>query len=262
MATVLSLAGFHGYAAADELRIGGTGSGLGTIQLLGAAFAATHPDIKIKIVPNLGSSGGIQAVTSGAIDLGVASRPLKEGELKQGAREFEYGRTPFVFAVALKSRVTETTLTQLAAIYAGRQVQWPDGTPIRLVLRPTSDSDSDNVRNMSPALGQALALAEKRPGVRISLTDQEAADDLERIPGSIGPTSLSLILAEQRKLRALTLDGKEPTAMHLASGAYPYVKRLFLVTGSKSPAAANLFLAFIQTAAGHKVLADTGHWIP
>lgn len=256
------LCGFHGIASADELRIGGTGAALGTMQVLAKAFNVKHPEMQIKIVPNLGSVGGIQAVASGAIDLAVSSRPLKEDELKLGATDFEYGRTPFVIAVGMKSSITEITRAQLAAIYAGQLVIWPDGSAIRLVLRPASDSDSEMVRNFSPEIRQALLLAEKRPGIRIPVTDQEAADDLEKIPGAMGSTTLALILSEQRKLRALKLDGKEPAAIHLASGAYPYFKRLFLVMGSKRPAAASVFLAFVQSPAGRKVLQDTGHWVP
>jgi phosphate transport system substrate-binding protein len=262
VAVALLLCAVPGIAGADELRIGGTGAALGTMQLLGEAFGARHPDIKIRIVPSLGSAGGIQAIASAAIDLAVTSRPLKQDELKLGTSELEYGRTPFVFAVNMKSRITETTLAQLAKIYAGEQVKWPDGSVIRPVLRPASDIDSEMVRNLSPEIGQAHALAMKRPGVRISNTDQEAAEDLEKIAGAIGPTTLSLILTEDRKLRALKIDGKEPTAKNLASGAYPYFKRLFLVMGNQRPAAAHLFIAFVLSPAGHKVLAEHGHWVP
>ena len=261
-ATALLLCGFHGIACADELRIGGTGSALGTMRLLGTAFGAGHPEIVVKVVPNLGSAGSIQAVAHGAIDLAVTSRPMKQDELKLGARELEYGRTPFVFAVSTKSGITETTLAQLAAIYAGRQAKWPDGGDIRPILRPAGDSDSDMVKSLSPEIAQAHALAEKRPGIRISNTDQDAADDLEQIPGAIGPTSLALILTEDRKLRALKLDGKEPTAKNLASGAYPYAKRLFMVMRNMRSAPANLFVAFVQSPAGRKVLVEQGHWVP
>lgn len=261
-ATALLLCGLHASAGADELRIGGTGSALGTMQLLAEAFAAGRPDIKIKIVRSLGSAGGIHAVASAAIDVAVSSRPLTESELRLGVREFEYGRSPFVFAVGAKSTIVETTLTQLAAIYAGQQATWPDGGPVRLVLRPASDSDSETIRSLSAEMAAALTLAGKRPGIRIAVTDQEAADDLERIPGAIGPATLSLILSERRKLRALKLDGKDPTPTNLASGAYPYFKRLFVVTESRRPVVAGQFVAFVQSPAGRKILTDTGHWVP
>lgn len=256
------LAGFPGGAAAEELRIGGTGSALGTMQLLARQFGASHPDIRVKIVPSLGSGGGIKAVAAGAIDLAVSSRPIDAAERMLGIAESEYGRTPFVLAVSSKSAVTAITVAQLADIYAGRLETWPDGSPVRPLLRPANDADTVLLSNISPEVRLGLALAAKRPGIRLSLTDQDAADDLERIPGAIGPTSLSLILSERRQLRALRLDGKAPTADNLASGAYPYFKRMFLVTGVKRSAAAETFIALVHSPAGRKLLADHGHWIP
>ncbi|MDO8597716.1 MAG: substrate-binding domain-containing protein [Sulfuricaulis sp.] len=255
------LPGYSGSADADELKIGGTGAALGTMRLLADAFRVKNPEVRIVMVPSLGSGGGIKAVAGGAIGLAVTSRPMNENESKLGITQIEYGRTPFVFAVSTKSRVTAITRGELAGIYAGKMVKWPDGTPVRIVLRPVSDIDTDIIRNISPETRQGLTAAEKRPGVQFSVNDQDAADDLEKIPGAIGPTSLALILSEKRALRALKLDGKEPTPGNAASGAYPYYKRLFLTTAAKRPAAVERFIAFVQSPAGRKILAGNGHWI-
>ncbi len=58
-------------AAAEQIKIGGSGAALGTVRLLAQEFGAQNPDIGITIVPNLGSSGGVKAVTAGAIGLGA-----------------------------------------------------------------------------------------------------------------------------------------------------------------------------------------------
>lgn len=249
-------------AAAEEFRVGGTGTALGTMQLLAAEFMAGNPDIRVTTVPSLGSGGSIKAVVAGAIGLAVTSRPMNENERKLGIVETEYARTPFVFAVSTKSKVTEITSRELADIYAGRRVTWADGSPVRIVLRPASDIDTDIVKNISPALRQGLAAAEARPGVQFAVNDQNAANDLEKIPGAIGPSTLALIVSEKRALRALKLDGREPTLTNAASGAYPHYKRLFLVTGAKRSAAVERFIAFVQSPAGRKILAGNGHWTP
>lgn len=251
-----------GALAADTLKIGGTGSALGTMRLLGDAFTAKNPDIQVTIVPSLGSGGGIKAVASGAIALAVTSRSMNDADRKLGVTESEYGRTPFVFAVSAKSSVSAITRKEIADIYAGRMSKWPDGSPVRIVLRPASDIDTDILKSLSPEIKEALAVAEKRPGVQISVNDQDAADDLQRIPGVIGPSSLALILSEKRALTALMLDGKDPTPQNIASGVYPYFKRLFFVTGAKRSAAVERFIAFVRSPAGRKILADHGHWIP
>jgi phosphate transport system substrate-binding protein len=118
------------------------------------------------------------------------------------------------------------------------------------------------VKNISPEIRRGLAAAEARPGVRFSVNDQDAANDLENIPGAIGPVSVALIVSEHRALRALKLDGREPTTINAASGAYPYHKRLFLVTGAKRSAAVERFVAFVQSPAGRKILASNGQWNP
>jgi phosphate transport system substrate-binding protein len=254
---------FSGNAsAAAEIKIGGTGAALGSMQLLAAEFSATNPDIRVTTVPSLGSGGSIKAVLAGAIGLAVTSRAMNEGERKLGAVEMEYARTPLVFAVSTKSRVNAISSGELADIYAGKMVSWADGSPVRIVLRPASDIDTEMVQNISPTIRLGLAAAETRPGVQFSVNDQDAANDLERIPGAIGPSSLALILSERRALRALKLDGREPTPMSAASGAYPYYKRLFFVTGAKPSVAVERFIAFVHSPAGRKILTSNGQWIP
>jgi phosphate transport system substrate-binding protein len=139
--------------------------------------------------------------------------------------------------------------------------QWPDGTPIRLVLRPVGDADSDLVKEISPAMRAAHTLAEQRPGMLFSVTDQETADDMEKIPGALGPSTMALLLSEKRALRALPLDGVEPDAGALASGRYPLVKTMYVVIDAKPSPVVQDFMAFIRSPAGKQILMRTGHWV-
>jgi phosphate transport system substrate-binding protein len=264
MALVLALlAGAPGgEALADEIRIGGTGTSLGTVQLLAEAFRKDNPGIAVRILPNLGSTGGIKAAIQGAADIGLSSRALKDSERAAGASEIEYGRTPFVFAVSGRSKARAVTLGQVVDMYAGKTRAWPDGSPVRLVLRPDSDADTEYTAKLSGSMQAALWAAHKRPGVTVSITDQDAADDLEKIPGAVGTSSLAVILSEGRALRALMLDGVEPTVRNLSMGLYPHYKRLYFVTRARPSIAAQRFIAFAQSDAGRRILARTGHWVP
>ena len=250
-----------GHASAEEIRIGGNGGSLATMQLLGEAYAKAHPGTRIVVLPSLGSSGGVKAVLSGAIQVGASARPLKDEEARAGGVALEYGRTPFVFATAASNKSTGVTIGELVDIYSGKIDRWPDGTRIRLVLRPIGDSDSDMIKSLSPAMRDALTEAEKRKGMAFAVTDQEAADRLEKIPGALGPSTLAQILTEKRSLKALKLGEIEPTAKTLADGRYPYHKRLFVVTAVNSPPSARQFAAFVQSAPAREILARTGHWV-
>jgi phosphate transport system substrate-binding protein len=249
-------------AAAEEIRIGGTGNALGTMRLLADTFRMQNPDMQVTVLPSMGSSGAIKAVPKGALDIGLSARPLTEEERKLGVISVEYARTPLVFVVSKKTGVWALTLDQIADIYSGKLVGFPDGTQIRPVLRPIGEDITLQIKHMSPALDKALSAAEQRPGMPFAATDQEAADKAESIPGALSATTLSLINSENRQLRALTLNGVEPTASNGASGKYPHVRAFFLITQSDPSAAVKGFIAFMRSPAGREILIRAGNWIP
>lgn len=247
--------------AADEIKIGGNGNSLGTMRLLADAFDKQNPDMKVTVLPSIGTSGAIKAVPKGALDIGLSSRPLTEEERKLGTISIEYARTVLVFAVATKTKVSELTLDQIADIYGGKMVNWPDGSQIRPVMRQTGDDNSRQIKNISPALDKALSAAEQRPGMPFATNDQEAVDKTESVPGALVVTTLSQINSEHRPLRALTLDGVEPTVSNGVSGKYPYVRRMFVITQPDPSAVVKRFIAFIQSPAGREILIHAGNWI-
>jgi phosphate transport system substrate-binding protein len=246
---------------AQEIKIGGTGAALGTMQLLAQAYAKNRADAKITVLPSMGSGGGIKAVLAGAIQIGVSTRPVSEAEIKGGAVAIEYGRTPFVFATAAANKVTGITTQNLVDFYAGKVDEWPDGSKLRLVLRPIGDSDSETIKAMSPAMREAKAAAELRKGMVFTVTDQETASAIEKVSGALGPSTLALLISEKRALKALTLDGVVPSAQTIANGSYPLAKQLLIVTGPKTPPEAQAFVAFVQSAAGREILQQSGHWV-
>lgn len=251
-----------GAAAATEIKIGGTGNALGTMQLLGDAYSRKYPDVKVTVLRSLGSSGALLAVPQRVIDIGLSSRTLTEEERSKDLTATEYARTPTVLAVAPKNKATGLTHAQLANLYTGQLAQWPDGITIRPVLRQPGDDNTRQLRALSPAMEQALVVAEKRPGLPYAMTDQEAADKIESVPGAIGVSTLALILSERRQMRSLTLDGVEPTVQNGASGRYPMVKHFFFITQSVPSPAVQQFISFVRSPTGRDILTQTGHWLP
>jgi phosphate transport system substrate-binding protein len=251
-----------GAAGAESFRIGGTGAALGTMRVLGEEFRKTRPGLDVEVLPSLGSAGGIRAVLAGAIDIGVASRPLTPEELAAGAVQTPVGSTPFVFAVAATSKVTALSSAELVDIYAGTRTRWPDGSPIRLVLRSPSGAEIALLYGISPQMRQAHMLAEKRPGLLTTATDQENADALESIPGAIGVIGFAQLVSEKRSLHALQIDGVAPSPAALREGSYRLSVPLFLVTGARLSSRAREFIAFLHSAAGTALLTRNGYFVP
>lgn len=248
-------------ARAQAPRIGGTGSALGTMRLMADAMAkqGSIPG-GLTIVPNLGSSGAMRALQAGAIDAALISRQLKPEETAAGLVGFEYGRSPFAF-VSSKSSVKNITSATVADILSGRTTSWPDGQPVRFVMRPQSDGDNIYLASMSPEIEKALKIAHQRPGMVMAPTDQEAADETERLPGSLGANTLALVLSEHRKLNVIALNGVVPSAKALATGAYPYFKPLLIVTRGAPSGALLQFVEYIKSPQGRAILEANGHFV-
>jgi phosphate transport system substrate-binding protein len=115
---------------------------------------------------------------------------------------------------------------------------------------------------LSEDLRKAIVEAEKRAGMVMAITDGEAVDLIERIPGALGTTTLGHIMTQRRAIRPLPLDGVEPTAENAMLGKYPLHKRFYVIVRQPPSAAAQSFVRFLQSPAAQDILQKNGHWIP
>jgi phosphate transport system substrate-binding protein len=237
---------------AADLTVGGTGAATELLRRLGDAFSK-QGEAQVDVVPSLGSSGGIRALADGVLDVAVSGRPLKPAEVKQGMAVPLVLRTLFIFATS-NAKPNGLTMSQLADAYATLNPVWADGTPIKIVLRPPSDSDSDLMAQLFPGLGSAVERARKRPDVPVAATDQDNLDVAEQLPGSLSASTLTQILLEKRKLRAIAINGVEPTLDNFERGDYPYGKKLYFVVPAKPTPVAERFIAFLRSAEGRAIL--------
>lgn len=178
-----------------------------------------------------------------------------------GLTQVEFARTPFVFGTPVTNSVRRISLKEVVDIYDGRMQTWPDGTKLRLVLRPDGDSDTALLRSISEGLRRASIEAAKRPGMQMAITDLDSAESLEKIPGAFGTTTLSQIVVQKKALRPLVLDGVAPTVENAASGRYPFHKRYYVVVREPASPAAREFVAFVRSPLAQGLLSRTGHWI-
>jgi hypothetical protein len=85
ISSVAPNAGFAGDAV--TYRIGGTGMALKAMRLLGNDFSAIVANSYFDILPSLGTSGGIRALTEGAIDVALAAREPTPQESAMGVEK-------------------------------------------------------------------------------------------------------------------------------------------------------------------------------
>ncbi len=247
---------------AETLMIGGSGTDLGTFKLLAEAYRKHHPGTDFTILSSMGSGGGIKALKRKKLSLALLSRAPRPDERFVTMKSIHYAYTPMVIAVARSLDVNNISSEDVYAIYTGELKHWKDGNIIRPVLRPLTDSDSklllENIGNCEACLRKGL----QRQGIPVAMSDQEAADMIERIPGGVGTSTLSQILSEGLQIKPLRLDGVKPVPENIHNQTYPMYKDLYMVY-SQHEASERLydFIKFVRSAEGRDILERTGHYV-
>jgi phosphate transport system substrate-binding protein len=246
--------------AAESVRISGTGSGVGGMLLLANAFMSDHADVKIDVLPAIGSSGGISALIAGKLELAVSNRPPNDKEIAEAAMTaVEYARTPFVIVVHRDLGVNALSAAELAALFAEGAAAYPNGKRARPVLRLNDSTDTNLLRAFSPEVDRAIEQVAKRRGMLNASTDSEAADMVEKVPGAFATSTMAQVQSEHRPLVAVTIDGMVPSVANLAAGTYPYFKSLYMVANANATPTTRQFMAYVASAAASRLLSANGH---
>lgn len=244
--------------AEEYVKIAGTGSAMSVMKILGQAFEKSHRGVSVKIIPSLGSTGGIKAVTQKAVDIGISSKILNDEEQKFGLSVIEYARSPLIFIANRSVPLSNVTDDDIIKIYNGSKATWPDGQRVRLPLRQRNEIDIQIIKMISPEVSGAIDIAFSRPGMLTALTDQDNAEIIEKISGAFGISTLAQVIAEKRRVKILLYNGVMPSVKNLVSGSYPLTRLYFIVTQKDLPLPARNFLAFMRSVQGKRILEANG----
>jgi phosphate transport system substrate-binding protein len=259
----LTLAGAAGAASArvslETLKIGGTGAALPSMAQVAEAFQKEHPGLRVIIPPSLGSTGGIKAILAGRLDIGLSSRPLTPAEVGHGAVALVYGRSPLLLVTSYRGAPVHFTLPQLAALYAGEKKKYPNGIPIRIIMRPGAEIDAEIIRRLSPEMDQAVQKAQAREGMIVAVNDQDNGKALEGINGALGWITLTQFIAEGREVTPLPVNNIEPDRENFDSGAWPLFKTFSVVYRTPPTPLVKAFLEFLTSARGREILVKNGY---
>ncbi len=246
-------------AKADSILIGGTGSGLGGMKLLASAYMKKNPGQRIVVLPSLGSGGGIKALTDKKISLALSSRPLKMREKNNNFNVVKYASTPLVLVTRKDNEICSTTTDELIKLYTGEKRKWKSGKLVRVVRRPQNESDVKVLQTISSEMKSTLSIVMQLDHLPLAFNDQENADFLERLPGSLGSITLAQLKSENRVLKTISLNGVEANLNNLKNGTYPYFKSLYLVSPAVPSPKLQSFIDFVFSKDGRTILAENGH---
>lgn len=246
-------------AARDTVRIDGSNGVLPLVQALAQAYHVNAPSEAIVIGAGLGSRARLEALAAGRIDVAVASHGLDAAALaRDGLEAHRIAITPVVIGAHAGVPVRGVSEAQLCDLLTGRSTSWvaPGGETVALRphMRPESEVDTEVVRAEIACLRDAPI----GPGVTIAEETGDMARALAATPGAVGVTTATVVQRSAGKIRALALEGADPTPLNVRSGRYRLTRASYLVTRTPHSAAVARFLAFVRGQLGELVLTANG----
>lgn len=225
------------------------------VEKLADQYRARNGAVDLEIAAG-GSVVGINAVQAGRVDIGMASRELKAGELQDGVQRFPIAYDVLAVIVNPRNPVRSLTFAQLRAIYLGQTTNWnelggPDA-PIRAVVREVSSGTRGAFDD--------LVLDGKSPAARASaeVTAGEVETTVAGDAGAIGYVGFGNVRAD---VAVVAVDGVTPSPEAAQSGVYRLRRPLILLVGPLSRPLARTFVDFALSPEGQGLVAQDG-WVP
>ena len=205
----------------------------GTISLAGStsmeklanavaeSFMEKYPNVTVT-AEFTGSSAGIESLLAGSVDIGDASRALKDSEKEAGAVENIVAIDGIAVVTDTENSVADLTKDQLISIYTGQTTNWSelggDDEAIVVIGREAGSGTRGAFEELLDIADQCVYANE------LDSTGAVMAK-VASTPGAIGYVSLDVV---DDTVKAFSLEGVEATAENIKAGNY-FLSRPFVM---------------------------------
>lgn len=240
--------------SARTLVIKGSNTVYPIAQLWAEEFKKLHPEVDISI-EGAGSSTGIKALFNKQTDIADASRWLKSSEIEKMNIEGRYF-IPFIVAydgiaiiVNKALGVDSITIDQLYKIYSGKITRWNQISPYLPNKRIVVYS-RDNASGTFEYFVEHVMKKEKfAPYVQMLPSTNAEVERVRQNKYAIGYIGMGYITDE---IKALKVEGIEPTIENVSTGKYPISRPLFMFVDATEGLPTGLVMDYIRFAISPK----------
>jgi len=218
------------------------------------SFMNKYPDVVVS-AEFIGSSAGIEAVLAKTVDIGNASRNLKDSEITAGAVENIVAIDGIAIILDGASTVTNLTKDQLVQIYTGTINNWSAfggaDQPIVVVGRESG----------SGTRGAFEELLELEDLCKYSNEINSTGGVLAKVastPGAVGYVSIDVL---DDTVIAVSIDDVTPTEENIKGGSYLLSRPFVMATVGEISTQSELVQAFFEymmSAEGQELVKSVG----
>jgi phosphate transport system substrate-binding protein len=200
---------------------------------------------------------GIDAVHDGSADIAGSARPgIPERTEEAGTIFYPIAWEALVPITSPVNPLDNVTLKGLYDVYLGRLTNWKD-------LGSAEDAPIDLYAGVAPLDGVEYSFRarlypfgdQKIAAPRLYLNTAKLEEAVTIDPHSLGFTTLSAV-AGNKKIKALKVEGIDPSAATIRDGSYPLYSLLYLAArgDSKNAQEIDKFIQYAKSDAGKAIL--------
>ena len=242
----------------------------GTIKLAGStsmeklceamseSFMEKNPGVTVT-VEYTGSGAGLESLAAGSVDIGNASRGLKDEEKASGAVENIVAIDGIAVITNKSCSIKDVTSKDLAKIYTGEITDWAElggeEQPIIVIGREAGSGTRDAFEELLE-VKDVCAYAQELDSTGAVLAK------VGTTPGAIGYVSLDVV---DDTVSGLKIDGVEPTEEEILAGNYMLQRPFVMATKGEISEQNELVQAwfnYINSDDGKEVIKQVGLIIP
>ena len=242
----------------------------GTIKLAGStsmeklceamseSFMEKNPGVTVT-VEYTGSGAGLESLAAGSVDIGNASRGLKDEEKASGEVENIVAIDGIAVITNKSCSIKDVTSKDLAKIYTGEITDWAElggeEQPIIVIGREAGSGTRDAFEELLE-VKDVCAYAQELDSTGAVLAKVAAT------PGAIGYVSLDVV---DDTVSGLKIDGVEPTEEEILAGNYMLQRPFVMATKgeiSEQNELVQTWFNYINSDDGKEVIKQVGLIIP
>lgn len=227
-------------------------------EAMSESFMEENPDVTVT-VEYTGSGAGLESLAAGAVDIGNASRGLKDEEKANGSVENIVAIDGIAVITDINNTVTDVSSEDLAKIYTGEIVNWSEiggeDQPIVVIGREAGSGTRDAFEELLE-VKDACVYAQELDSTGAVLAKVAST------PGAIGYVSLDVV---DSTVIGLKIDGVDPTEEQILAGNYLLQRPFVMATMgeiSEQNEVVQAWFDFVHSDAGKEVIKAVGLIIP
>ncbi|MGN0368647.1 MAG: phosphate ABC transporter substrate-binding protein [Wujia sp.] len=262
--TALMLTGLTGCGSKSEDALSGKIALAGSTSMeklcegLMEGFMEEYTDITVT-TEYTGSGAGLESLAAGSVDIGNASRKLKDGEAANGLVENIVALDGIAVVTDKANTVNDLSSDTLCKIYKGEIKNWSEigGKDEAIVV-----IGRENGSGTRDAFEELMDLAEQCEYAQELDSTGAVMAKVAATEGAIGYVSFDAV---DDSVLACKLDGVEPTEENILSGAYSLQRPFVMATKgaiSEQNKLVQTWFEYINSEAGKETIRNAGLIIP